>query len=336
MQKLILITSLLFTCSLAYGQGNYEYTYWIDGNVANHAQITSDNKIENLQIDASDLDNGLHTLHIQVRDKDGIAAPPIKRIFLKARAPEVGASVCFQIDNNKEIVETSDVQEVYSIDASHLNEGLHTVRCMLRSSEGHIVSSALRNFYKVEPDADYINYTCYVDGIAHKQEKVESEQALIEWDIDMTNVERGLHNIEVQAVTPNGTVSTLYKSLFLRVPTDAELNSLDCYCIIDSTHTSIVKGAKEENGYNFEIDASDLEDGEHTMTYLLLDYTGIVTDARTTTFMKKSSANSISFIDTDYKKTIIYDLSGRSVDRITTSGIYIINGKKVLIRKPND
>lgn len=34
--------------------------------------------------------------------------------------------------------------------------------------------------------------------------------------------------------------------------------------------------------------------------------------------------------------TIIYDLDGRRVDRIITSGIYIINGKKVMIRKPND
>jgi hypothetical protein len=58
-----------------------------------------------------------------------------------------------------------------------------------------------------------------------------------------------------------------------------------------------------------------------------------VTDVRTATFLKESETNSIDKLEMDEKPSVIYDISGRRVNRIVTSGIYIINGVKVMIRK---
>ena len=37
-------------------------------------------------------------------------------------------------------------------------------------------------------------------------------------------------------------------------------------------------------------------------------------------------------IKTENGADVIYDLTGRKVDAITTAGIYIVNGKKVLVK----
>ena len=41
---------------------------------------------------------------------------------------------------------------------------------------------------------------------------------------------------------------------------------------------------------------------------------------------------SIKEIDCDNKVVVIYDLTGRKIETITKGGIYIVNGKKVLVK----
>ncbi len=464
MRKHILATTLLCLCALARGQGAYEYIYWTDGNVDNRTTVMSASSNEHLQIDVSALCNGFHTLHFQIKDKDGVVSPTVTRIFYSDRKNETPDG-WYQIDAQGERCGVAQVSGMHSVDVTDLSDGMHSIRFEVKDVDGKISSSAVGYFIKLPvsgqdmsytcvydkdstttvsgaytPDViwldatglsdglhridvvvtsassttypqshyfvkipvsgqnmsytciydkdstttvsgvytpnivwldvtkladglhtmdvvvssvssttypsthrfikvpqtegvDYLNCVCYIDDVMHYQEKVEPDQKIVEWDIDMSDVERGLHNIEIQVVSPSGAASLLHKSLFLRTLTDDEMTSLDCYCIIDSVQTCIVKGVYEAHGYNFELDVDNLEDGEHTMTYLLLDNTGIVTDARTATFVKESNATGIGNIELEEKETIIYDISGRRVHSIVSSGVYIINGKKVMINK---
>ena len=399
MRKHILATTLLCLCALARGQGAYEYIYWTDGNVDNRTTVMSASSNEHLQIDVSALCNGFHTLHFQIKDKDGVVSPTVTRIFYSDRKNETPDG-WYQIDAKGERCGVAQVSGMHSVDVTDLSDGMHSIRFEVKDVDGKISSSAVGYFIKLPvsgqdmsytcvydkdstttvsgaytPDViwldatkladglhtmdvvvssasattyplthrfikvpqtegvDYLNCVCYIDDVMHYQEKVEPEQRIVEWDIDMSDVERGLHNIEIQVVSPSGAASLLHKSVFLRTLTDDEMTSLDCYCIIDSVQTCIAKGVYEAHGYNFELDVDNLEDGEHTMTYLLLDNTGIVTDARTATFVKKSNATGIGNIELEEKETIIYDISGRRVRSIVSSGVYIINGKKVMINK---
>lgn len=399
MRKHILATTLLCLCALARGQGAYEYIYWTDGNVDNRTTVMSASSNEHLQIDVSALCNGFHTLHFQIKDKDGVVSPTVTRIFYSDRKNETPDG-WYQIDAKGERCGVAQVSGMHSVDVTDLSDGMHSIRFEVKDVDGKISSSAVGYFIKLPvsgqdmsytcvydkdstttvsgaytPDViwldatglsdglhtmdvvvssasattypsthrfikvpqtegvDYLNCVCYIDDVMHYQEKVEPEQRIVEWDIDMSDVERGLHNIEIQVVSPSGAASLLHKSVFLRTLTDDEMTSLDCYCIIDSVQTCIVKGVYEAHGYNFELDVENLEDGEHTMTYLLLDNTSIVTDARTATFVKESNATGIGNIELEKKETIIYDISGRRVRSIVSSGVYIINGKKVMINK---
>lgn len=46
-----------------------------------------------------------------------------------------------------------------------------------------------------------------------------------------------------------------------------------------------------------------------------------------------NAATGIKFVNSDEQKQVIYDLLGRRVERVTKTGIYIVNGKKMVIRK---
>lgn len=332
MRKCIFSITLLLFCSLARGQGNYEYSYWIDGDVSNRIVISSDNITENLQVDASRLNDGLHFLHVQVKDKEGGLTPPIKRMFLKARLIDVSDSAYYQVDDNEDVFDIKSVETSQSIDVSNLNEGLHSIRYMLRNSDGHVASSALRNFYRISPLIEYLNCMCYIDGTLYKNDKINPQQSIVEWDIDVNEISRGLHQLQVQVVTPSGAASSLYNALFVRTITDEELSGLRCFYIIDDSLTHIVEGTYEDQGYHFELDVTELPDGEHRITYMLVDDKEVVTDMRSATFIKESDGEGISILINDKEETLLYDISGRRVTGPLTRGVYIINGRRVLIK----
>ena len=49
-------------------------------------------------------------------------------------------------------------------------------------------------------------------------------------------------------------------------------------------------------------------------------------------FGEEDKVTSIENITVENSANVIYDLTGRKVDAITTAGIYIVNGKKVLVK----
>ena len=49
-------------------------------------------------------------------------------------------------------------------------------------------------------------------------------------------------------------------------------------------------------------------------------------------FLLTSAVTSISNIAVENAENVIYDITGRRVNEITKAGIYIVNGKKVLVK----
>ena len=40
----------------------------------------------------------------------------------------------------------------------------------------------------------------------------------------------------------------------------------------------------------------------------------------------------IEEVETEAAETVIYDLTGRRVNEITKAGVYVVNGKKILVK----
>ncbi|MBQ4519710.1 MAG: hypothetical protein II999_03765 [Bacteroidaceae bacterium] len=304
--------------------------------IDNQSEVFMVDQMQGLHmVDVSMLTNGLHSIRFMLEGVDGKVTSFAVGHFIKLSALGEEMTYTYIYDKDSTTAESRTLTtNVMWLDVEGLADGLHTIDIIASASS--TIQPVSHRFIKIPQTdgVDFLNCVCYIDEVLYKQEKIESAQGIVEWDIDMTAVERGLHNIELQVVSPSGAASLLSNSLFLRTLTDVEFTTLDCYCIIDSIHTSIVEGLYEDCGYSFELDVDNLDDGNHTLTYLLLDNTGVVTDARIATFVKDSKAHGVGKLEiVDEKKTVIYDLSGHPVNRIVTSGIYIINGNKVMIKK---
>lgn len=329
MRKNILFLCLLCLSMVARGQTGYECVYWMDNDMTTRHSISLSDGTWQTSIDVSDLEDGLHSLHIQV--KDTVWSSPVTRYFFRQSATAQGMRYRYWFDNDNSTVQISDTELTW-LDVSSLDDGLHMLHVM---AEGEVATQTVSyHFIKVPQTAgvEYLNCLCYIDGTLHTQECVTAPQGIAHWDIDVSEISRGLHQLQVQVVTPSGAASSLYNALFVRTITDEELSGLRCFYIIDDSLTHIVEGTYEDQGYHFELDVTELPDGEHRITYMLVDDKEVVTDMQSATFIKESDGEGISILINDKEETLLYDISGRRVTGPLTRGVYIINSRKVLIK----
>lgn len=91
----------------------------------------------------------------------------------------------------------------------------------------------------------------------------------------------------------------------------------------------------DENGNAVEGESlNDTDNGTHfrvgaNKVYLPYDYS---ISGAVTMFGFGDTVTDIDGVETDLEHAAIYDLSGRRIERITTSGIYIVNGRKQYVR----
>ena len=73
-------------------------------------------------------------------------------------------------------------------------------------------------------------------------------------------------------------------------------------------------------------------DAERLFCNIDIDMSGSLGQVINVVFGDEKAVTSIENIAVENNETVIYDLTGRKVDAITTAGIYIVNGKKVLVK----
>ena len=86
----------------------------------------------------------------------------------------------------------------------------------------------------------------------------------------------------------------------------------------------------------WSVDLSSLATGDYDITASGLFAVGVGTDNAITAYTAEDqtlgTTTSIAAPTSDTGKLVIYDLSGRRVDGVTEKGVYIINGKKTLLK----
>lgn len=108
-------------------------------------------------IDASALEDGLHTLHYQVLFSNGEETPIVSAIFLRNNfyaPPTTAQSFRYWFDDRKAAVETSVANGIQLIDASGLTEGLHLVYYQIVDSSGKLCSPMSAFFFKARPQRE--------------------------------------------------------------------------------------------------------------------------------------------------------------------------------------
>ena len=87
---------------------------------------------------------------------------------------------------------------------------------------------------------------------------------------------------------------------------------------------------------SWNVDLSSLATGDYDITATGLFAVGVGTDNAITAYTAEDqtlgTTTGITAPTSDTGKLIIYDLGGRRVDGVTEKGVYIINGKKTLLK----
>ena len=287
MRKIMLCLCLLCIGTIARGQTSYEYVYWLDNDMASgRMSVTSGNSWQT-DVDVACLSDGLHSLHIQVRNTDSVDvwSSPVTRYFIKQTAQSEEMTYRYWFDNDNATMVMSN-EELAWLDVSALDDGLHMLHVM---AEGTVATQTLSyQFLKIPQTdgVDYLHCLCYLDGKLYHQERVASSGGIVHWEFDVSELAQGIHNIQVQTVTPSGAATGLYESMFLRTTTHAEMASLKCFYTIDGAESYIEAGTYVDGAFHFDLDVSTIDDGLHQLAYMLVGDNGVSTKVSSAFFMK--------------------------------------------------
>ncbi len=307
--------------------------YWLDG-VKKPAYTTL-----NIQtIDISSLAPGLHTIMVRVKDDLGIWSNQMSRTFFVSppgRTDATSVTACeYWLDGVKKSEYTTLNSQV--IDISDLTPGLHKVLVRVKDNLGIWSNQMSRTFF-VAPGAQTDATTItkrefWLDGdIVHRQ-TIDDTPAVI----DISALDAGLHMMTMRVQDDKGIWSNQMARSFYVAPLPAPTATLAKYIYwIDNDKEHAVTGDITDDSGQLVIDLEPLalEDGDHTLTWLVGDSKGAWSEKVIETFTVVTTGINNTRMPTNLRNDNWYDLSGRKLNGMPTRpGIYINNGRKIVVK----
>ena len=330
------------------------YEYWFDQDIANKTTVTvapTEELLVNFDVDASALSYGMHTLHTRFVDSDGTYSSAVASSVYKlpvATLPDhsiVSYEYWFDQDiANKTIVTVTPTEELlvnFDVNATALSYGIHTLHTRYQDSNGTYSSDAASFFYKLPtstlPDYSIVGYEYWFDqDIANKIEVSvsPSEEIMVNFDVDASALSYGMHTLHTRYVDSDNTYSSDAASFFYKLPT----STLPDYSIVgyeywfdqDIANKTVVSvSAAEEVLVNFDVDASALSYGMHTLHTRYVDSESTYSSDAASFFYKLPAANLSDRAIVGYEYWFDTDISNRVYVAATP-------GKEVLIMEDID
>lgn len=350
MQRYILFVLFLCLHWVAQAQADYEYRYWFDKDETNMQTGSFSTGKLHLDVDLSALDASLHTIHIQVKDGEGVWSSPVTKYFV--RKLSLLTPIVYWLDNEKQMAKLASQSGHFDIDVSSLDDGLHKMSFQILGTTEDMSSPVSRLFIKrplseqltlrTWMDADhesalkwnydgkpfmldvsmlddgfhvlylqaagqggfsmpttrmfikvpqtegvsYLTCACSIDGKLYKTEQVPSEGGIVDWTFDVSSLSQGLHNMQVQVLTPTGAATNASNHFFIRSLTRDELNDMKLVYSIDGKEYHTVPGGGANGIFHFDIDVASLEDGLHRIIYHMASESGAATKLNSQFFWK--------------------------------------------------
>lgn len=245
----------------------------------------------------------------------------------------------FDTSDKAACIETSNNREFHiEIDTSPLQTGLHSFNCQIIGGETGESTVKTAFFYKI-PSYSNGNCVIYVDGQLYSKHPISrQESSMIHIELDVDSLALGIHSLGIQVIDDSGNISSISESFFMKIATWPKIESMNIYYIIDNNQRDQGTCTVIDGIFHAELDMGSLSEGEHTITFLLIDSEGTMTQMETASFIKETSEednpNAISIINSDRipDNTPIYNPGGEKNSKITPGRIYIQNNKKFITR----
>ena len=285
MHRILLLFLFLCLNIMARGQAMYEYRYWYDGDESTMHTGVSGNGAWKMDLDIGALDYSFHTVCFQAKDTAGVWSAVKTRYFVKLQGKQ-SVNIEYWIDGNRQKKGVVANGRIADIDVSGLEDGLHIIHAQVESTPPSQPKTSM--FIKVPQTQgiDYMRCICMIDGEEYRQERVPTSGGIINWTLDATDMKTGIHKMQAYIVTPSGVATGLKEAFFYRAMTTSERGNIKCLYAVDGSDHYVQAGSLNGNLYHFNIDASQLTDGFHSLSYMLVGEDGTSSKVMSSYFVK--------------------------------------------------
>ncbi len=269
MNRFILFLFCLLIPWTARGQATYDGWYWFDGESVMRPMGTFRGDRLSMMADAGALDQGLHTIHIQVVDTAGVYSPVLTTYFFHVKDHAVKA-LRYWFDNDTEHVYDLDYAGTsLRIDVSALDPGLHNLYLQLVDASGNLSDVVHQGFYRTMR-RDVLMWTYWFDDD-------ESTMTTVPYPgkgvmIDVSGLTDGFHTMH--NVVNDISQSAVETRMFVKVPQTEGVGYMDCICSVDGRLVSQEKLPARGGVMQWSFDVSSLDVGIHKAQFVTITPSG--------------------------------------------------------------
>jgi hypothetical protein len=266
-------------------------------------------------IDASALKEGVHTVHYQIVDDQGIVGITDSKMFVKVYEKTVATakSLRYWFDTDANSVKTTTtLSGVTTIDASSLMDGVHTVHYQIVDNKdiaGIVVSKIFIKLGKnTVTKAKSLRYWFDKDMTNVKTTALQSEAVTI----DASSLVEGIHMLHYQIVDDKGGLGCVVTKMFFKMSAKTSSTATAIrYWFDEDTEVQQVDVAEI-----VQVSTNKLKtNGSHELRFQLVDNKGEVSPVRSASFDYSISgdANQDGLVNvTDIVATVNYIMENPS------------------------
>ena len=186
------------------------YEYWLDDDYSSKKTGTSNVSNPMLTIDISSLKSGVHYFNFRAYNERGEYGNPVREMFYIPHAnPNINAQLSkaeYWLDDDyasKVTVETSNTEQAYTIDISHLGPGVHYFNYRAFDNEGNPGSWIRELFYLAHGEqtaaSDKIDYEYWIDDNTANKVTGSGTGSEYMFSIDVAGLAPGKHTFNFRA-----------------------------------------------------------------------------------------------------------------------------------------
>ena len=238
--------------------------YWFDTD-ANSIK-TTETLSGATTIDASALKEGIHTIHYQIIDDQGVAGITDSKIFilLNQRVTAKSKSLRYWFDTDASSVKTTEtLSGATTIDASALVEGLHTLHYQILDEQGVAGITDSKIFIKLDQrvTAKSKSLRYWFDTDANSVKTTETLSGAT--TIDASALVEGIHTLHYQIVDDKGNADIPVSAIFIKMDKKTAAIPTKIRYWFNEDDANVKETALNLENLTLTIDVSDMAKGAY-------------------------------------------------------------------------
>ena len=213
-----------------------------------------------------------------------------------------------------------------SISLEGLSQGVHTITVQTQDTNGKR-SSAETRFFVVPRSATAATMVSlpeyWIDGHAEKRFPLGKS-------VSLDNLSPGVHTISFRAQDDTGLWSSAETRFFIVSPLDLRIVRYQYWFDGDEEHAETGK-VTDDSGLAY-VGLGSLTPGDHILSWRVGDARGTWSDVMTDQFTIELITTGVEGISDHVQSDPWFTIDGRKGTGTLGKGVYIINGKKVIVK----